>query len=51
MRVKNALEYLGIWAKLDNPAFKGGEFDPLLSEAGSNPPIRTAGGGIGISVG
>ena len=36
MRVKNTLEYLGIWEKLNNPSFKGVEFDPLLSEAGSN---------------
>ena len=36
MRQKNTLEYLGLWKKLNNPNFKGVEFDPLLSEAGSN---------------
>ena len=36
MRVKNTLEYLGLWEKLNNPHFKGVEFDPLLAEAGSN---------------
>ena len=36
MRQKNTLEYLGLWEKLYNPSFKGVEFDPLLSEAGSN---------------
>lgn len=36
MRVKNTLEYLGLWEKLNNPDFKGVEFDPLLAEAGSN---------------
>jgi len=36
MRQKNTLEYLGLWEKLYNPNFKGGEFDPLLAEAGSN---------------
>lgn len=36
MRVKNTLEYLGLWEKLNNSDFKGGEFDPLLAEAGSN---------------
>ena len=36
MRVKNTLEYLGLWEKLNNPDFKGVEFDPLLTEAGSN---------------
>jgi kilA-N domain protein len=36
MRQKNTLEYLGLWEKLNNPNFKGVEFDPLLAEAGSN---------------
>ncbi len=36
MRSKNTLEYLGLWEQLNNPAFKGVEFDPLLKEAGSN---------------
>lgn len=36
MRLKNTLEYLGLWEHLNNPAFKGVEFDPLLKDAGSN---------------
>lgn len=36
MRLKNTLEYLGLWEQLNNPAFKGVEFDPLLMYAGSN---------------
>ena len=36
MRQKNTLEYLGLWERLHNPQFKGGEFDPLLGEAGLN---------------
>ena len=36
MRLKNTLEYFGLWEKLNNPDFKGGEFAPLLTEAGSN---------------
>ena len=28
MRQKNTLEYLGLWEKLNNPMFKGFEFDP-----------------------
>lgn len=36
MRLKNTLEYLGLWEILNNPAFKGVEFDPLLKNAGSN---------------
>ena len=32
MRVKNTLEYLGLWEKLNNLNFKGVEFDPLLNE-------------------
>ena len=54
MRLKNTLEYLGIWELLNNPAFKGVEFDPLLKDAGSNAftmsPTRWAEltGAIGI---
>ena len=36
MRLKNTLEYLGLWEQLNNPAFKGVEIDPLLKDAGSN---------------
>ena len=36
MRTKNTIEYLGLWEMLNNPNFKGIEFDPLLQEAGSN---------------
>ena len=36
MRLKNTLEYLGLWEQLNNPSFKGVEFDPLLRDAGSN---------------
>lgn len=36
MRSKNTLEYLGLWEVLNNPDFKGVEFDPLLKDAGSN---------------
>lgn len=36
MRLKNTLEYLGLWEQLNNTSFKGVEFDPLLKEAGSN---------------
>ena len=36
MRLRNTLEYLGIWEKVNNPDFKGVEFDPLLAESGKN---------------
>ena len=36
MRLKNTLEYLGLWEQLNNANFKGVEFDPLLRDAGSN---------------
>ena len=36
MRSKNTLEYLGLWEMLNNPDFKGVEFDPFLKEVGSN---------------
>ena len=34
LRSKNTLEYLGLWEQLNNPNFKGVEFDPLLKETG-----------------
>lgn len=30
------MEYLGLWEVLNNPGFKGVEFDPLLKASGSN---------------
>lgn len=36
MRSRTTIEFLGIWEKLNNPDFKGVEFDSLLYEAGSN---------------
>lgn len=36
MRNKNTIEFLGIWEQLNNPSFKGGEFDTFLREAGLN---------------
>lgn len=29
MRLKNTIEYLGLWESLNNPLFKGVEFDPF----------------------
>ena len=29
MRVKNTLEYLGLWESMNNPDFKGVELDPI----------------------
>ncbi len=36
MRAKSTIEFLGLWEKLNNPDFKGVEFDPFKNEAGSN---------------
>lgn len=36
MRLKNTIEYMGLWEKLNNPQFKGVGFDSLYQEAGSN---------------
>lgn len=36
MRNKNTIEFLGIWEKINNPEFKGVEFDTFLKEAGLN---------------
>ncbi len=35
-RNRSTIEFLGLWEKINNPNFKGVEFDPFLSEAGSN---------------
>jgi hypothetical protein len=36
MRLRNTIEYLGIWESLYNPDFKPIEFDRFLHEAGAN---------------
>jgi len=36
LRNRSTLEYLGLWEGINNPNFRGVEFDPLLKEAGSN---------------
>jgi hypothetical protein len=36
MRLKNSLEYLGLWEQLNNPTFRGVDFDPLMKDAGNN---------------
>ena len=36
LRLRSTLEFLGLWKKLNNPMFKGVEFDPLLMESGKN---------------
>ena len=36
MRVRNTIEYLGIWEQLNNGGFKPIEFDRFLHEAGAN---------------
>jgi hypothetical protein len=36
LRNKNTIEFLGLWEKINNPNFKGVEFDPLWKNAGSN---------------
>ena len=41
MRLRSTLEYLGLWEKINNPNFKGVEFDPLLSESGKNSFIMS----------
>ena len=36
MRLKNTLEYLGLWEQLNNSTFRGVDFDPLMKDAGNN---------------
>ena len=36
MRNRSTIEFLGMWEIINNPHFKGVEFDPFKNEAGSN---------------
>ena len=36
MRSRNTIEFLGLWEQLNNPDFKGVEFDSFKNDAGSN---------------
>lgn len=36
MRNRSTIEFLGLWEKINNPDFKGVEFDAFRNEAGSN---------------
>lgn len=36
LRVKNTIEFLGLWESINNPNFKGVEFDSFKNETGSN---------------
>lgn len=36
MRTRSTIEFVGLWEQLNNPAFKGIEFDAFRNEAGSN---------------
>ncbi|MCK5519586.1 KilA-N domain-containing protein [bacterium] len=36
MRNHNTVEFIGLWEQLNNPDFKGVEFDSFIREAGSN---------------
>lgn len=36
LRNRSTIEYLGLWEKINNPEFKGVEFDSFISQAGAN---------------
>ena len=36
LRLKDTIEFLGLWEQLNNPNFKGVEFDSFRNAAGSN---------------
>jgi hypothetical protein len=36
LRLRNTIDYLGLWETINNPNFKGIEFDSFKSEAGTN---------------
>jgi len=41
MRTRNAIEFLGLWEKLNNPDFNSIEFDGIRNEAGLNSFVLT----------
>ena len=40
-RSKNTIEFIGLWEKINNPNFKGVEFDTFKNQAGVNSFILT----------
>lgn len=36
LRSRSTIEFLGLWEKINNPLFKGVEFDSFRNEAGNN---------------
>ena len=42
LRTRNAIEFCGLWEQMNNPVFKGIEFDAFKKEAGSNSFTLTA---------
>ena len=42
LRLKDTIDYLGIWEKLNNPCFNPIEFDGIKTSAGTNRFILTA---------
>lgn len=36
LRIRSTIEFLGLWEELNNPEFKGVEFDAFKNESGSN---------------
>jgi len=36
LRTRSTIEFLGLWEKINNPNFKGVEFDSFKTEAGTN---------------
>lgn len=36
LRSRSTIEYLGLWERINNPLFKGVEFDSFRNEAGNN---------------
>lgn len=36
LRTRQTIEFLGLWEKINNPSFKGVEFDVIRTEAGLN---------------
>lgn len=51
MRIRSTIEFLGLWEELNNPNFKGVEFDSFKNQAGDNafPVTRTIKNPLGVA--
>jgi hypothetical protein len=50
LRSRSTLDFLGLWGKINNPSFKGVEFDSFKNQAGTYGNLRVTKDSISISL-